>query len=148
MADKEKTRVTNFIKKQVEIDLSNIREVAKHYKQLDEISKLVKKEMDVLKKKLIEAEVSEYFLEDETRVIFEEGKKKTYLDSFKVSETIGLEQYLHISTVTEKAIKDWAHNIEEDYSPIIAAAKRTLDEKTAPTIKVGKMTKKELQEMA
>lgn len=147
MADKEKTRVTNFIKKQTEIDMDNIREVAAHYKQLDEISKLAKKEMDLLKKKLIEAEVSEYFLEDEMKVVFEEGKKRTALSSFRVAETIGFEEYLKISTVSEKAIKDWAHNIEEDYAPIIAEAKYTLEEKSASTIKVGKITKKEFQEM-
>ena len=148
MADKEKTRVTNFIKKQIDIDLQNIREVAEHYKQLDEISKLAKKEMDLLKKTLIESEVSEYFLEEEMKVVFEEGKAKTYLDSQKVLQSIGIERFVEAATVTETSLKKLLENDVRTAEVTIAEAKVTLDEKTAPSIKVGKMTKKELQEMA
>lgn len=147
MADKEKTRVTNFIRKQAEIDLDNIREVAEHYKQLDEISKLAKKEMDVLKKVLIEVEVSEYFPEDEMKVVFEEGKKKTYLDSDKVFKMIGLERFLEVATVSETSLKNTLKNDERLAEKTIAEAKVTLEERTSPSIKIGKMTKKELQEM-
>lgn len=147
MADKEKTRVTNFIRKQAEIDLDNIREVAEHYKQLDEISKLAKKEMDVLKKVLIEVEVSEYFPEDEMKVVFEEGKKKTYLDSDKVFKMIGLERFLEAATVSETSLKNTLKNDERLAEKTIAEAKVTLEERTSPSIKIGKMTKKELQEM-
>ena len=148
MANKEKTRVTNFIKKQIEIDFENIREVADNYRQLNEISSLLKKEMDTLRKVLIEAEVSEYFLEDEQKVVFEEGRKKTYLDSHKVFKNIGLERFIEVATITETSLKNLLKNHESVFMKTIAESKVTLEEKTSPSIKVSKMTKKELQEMS
>jgi len=148
MANTEKTRVENFIRKQKEIDLDNIREVADHYRILDEISKLVKKQMDSLKKTLIENEVEEFFPEEEMKVVYSEGNKKTFLSTVTLYNKLRLEDFIRAATVTEKAIRDLPEASDSYKESVIAEAKMTLDEKTAPSIKVAKMTKKELQEMA
>jgi len=84
MADSEKTRMTNYIKKSIDIDMNNVREMADHYRNLDEISKLISKEMSILKKNLIEANVNEYFLEDEQKVVLQEGAKITGINPYKI----------------------------------------------------------------
>ena len=139
----EKTRVENFIRKQVEIDLSNMREVADHFRQLDEIMKLAKKQSDALKKVLVENEVEEFFIEDEQKVVFQEGRVKTFIDVNVLVNNMTMSDFLSVATVTETALKN-----HDDGDELIALAKVTLDEKTAPSVKVAKMTKKELQEMA
>jgi hypothetical protein len=147
MANTEKTRVTNFLKKLVEIDPNNIREVANHYRQLNEVAKLVEKEMGSLKTILIENQVNEIFMEDEEKVVYQEGRQKSFLDSQKVYKVIGLENFIKIATVTETALKSTNLTVGE-VTTVIGQAKVVLEEKASPSIRVAKLSKNELKEMS
>lgn len=146
MEEREMKRVTNFIKKQLDVDLFDIRAVANQYRHLDEIEKLAKLEKDSLKKTLLEAKVQEYFIEEKQKVVFGEGRKKTCLDNRIIYNLQGLDFFLAIASVSEKAIKE-SNLIEKEQEILIAESKETLAETTSPSIKVGKMTQKELKEM-
>jgi len=146
MSDKEKTRVTNFIKKQTDIDLSDIREVANHYRQLNGFSKLITQEMSRLKGILLESEVNEYFLDDKEKVVFEEGKSKSFMDPQLVLKDVGQEIFMELVSVSKKAITDKFKDDIQTAKILIAKSEVTLNEKTSPSVKVGKMTQKELKE--
>ena len=141
----EKTRVTNFLKKLVEVDATNIREVADHYRQLNEVSKLAEKEMASLKKILLEAEVSEYFVENEEKVYFQEGSEMSALDTETVYESVPQDVFLKVATVSEKALKS---NLDEAEAVAVIAKAKKVTGKKSPSVRVAKMTKNELKEMA
>ena len=155
MADSEKTRMTNYIKKSIDIDMNNVREMADHYRNLDEISKLISKEMSILKKNLIEANVNEYFLEDEQKVVLQEGAKITGINPYKIrkDERISDSDFMRMVSISETSIKDTLKKgTEYDWDPneiqaLIESAKQFYGNKN-PSVRVSKITKKELEEMA
>lgn len=143
----EKTRVLNFLKKSIDIDMGNLREVADNYRKLNEVVKLAEKEMDVLKSVLVNNKVEEYFLEEEEKVVYQEGRNKTFLNTEEVYKALGLESFIKVASVSEKAIRDIEDLTHGEKETVIGQSKVILEEKTRPSIKVGKITKKELKEM-
>ncbi len=142
MNKKELTRVVNFVEKIKEIDLADVRAVAEAYAALDNVVKTAKVQMDnILKPVLVENKVQEMFPEMETKVMFSEGRDKTAISIPLLSNLISLDDFLSVATVTEKKIKD--HFSKETASTLIAETKETTG-KTADTIRVSRMTKKEL----
>ena len=124
----------------------DLRANAARYRELYKEEKRIKEEMDELKKILIELEVEEYFLEDKEKVVYQEGSAKSHLDSKLVYESVGLENFLKIASVSEASIKKAEGITEGEKITIIGQSKVLLEEKNSPTIKVGKMNKKELEE--
>lgn len=140
MADKERTRVMNFLKKEIEIDFENIREVAEAYKHLSEIEELIKTEKRKLESTLIENEVDERF-DDGMKVQFQEGRKQTSIDVESVFNELGADEFLKIAKVSSTDLKKAPNG-----NILLAKYQKDLGTKTKPSIKCSKMNKEELKE--
>ena len=118
----------------------NVRKNAEAYKNLYVLAKEIETKMSSIKPKLIESKVFEIFEDDDLKVIFEDGKVKSYLDTKRVyKEVKNLDSFLEVATVSEKSLKDNFQDADE----IIAKSKIILEEKTNPAISVRKLTKED-----
>jgi hypothetical protein len=127
----------------LKVNLKDIREVSKLYKDLNELKNLVDLKMKKIKPILIENKVYELFPEDHIKVQFFEGRSKSFIDVKKVSKEVSPDDFLKMVTITEKSIKDV---MKKEATRIIGLSKKQLQETISPIIKVSKMTKDELKE--
>jgi len=118
---------------------TNVEEKARYYAALDSILKTIKNQMDLLKIDLIKEKVSQYFEDEDLKVIFEEGKSTSYIDQktlYKKMEKDGrIEQFVGVCKVTEKDLK-----MLDDGEKLLSKFKVITEKKTEPSIKVAKLT--------
>ena len=113
----------------------SLRDKAELYKDLKVVSDFLEEKMMILKKSLLESQVEEYFIEDEYKVLFTEGKQKLEIDTKKVFSLLNTEDFIKVAKVSETALK------EIGKEEIIKDVKIILEEKTSPTISVRKLSK-------
>jgi len=123
----------------VKVDTTNIREVASVYKDLKEIADLVKAKMDKLVVILKDKEVNEVFEDELMKVTFQEGKTKSELDNNVICSELSLLEIIEFAKFTEKGLKDGGKEW------LVVKAKKTLEEKSAQSVKVAKLTKPEVK---
>ena len=95
----EKTRVLNFLKKEAEVDKSDIREVALAFKEPSEIEDFLKNEKKKLEPILVKAEVDERF-DNGKKVQFQEGKSKTEIDIEGLYMEMGETRFLEVVKIS------------------------------------------------
>lgn len=136
----EKTRVLNFLKKEAEVDKTDIREVATAYKELSEIEEVLKSEKKKLEPLLEKAHVDERF-EDGKKVQFQEGKSKSSIDVNGLFKEMGEKRFLKVAKVSASDLSK-----ETDGKLLLAKYQKTLPEKTKGSVVCRKMNLQELKE--
>ena len=130
--------LTNKIEKLIE-GKESIREIAESYKELSLLKDFIETKMALLKPTLVEAQVKEFFDEEEMKVQYQEGRDKSFLDSNVVCKMLTLDEIIQTATFTQTSLEKIGK------SEVISRA-IVIEGKTAPSIKVVKMTKTELKE--
>lgn len=138
----EKTRTLNFLKKQMDVNTKDVHAVSEAYKNLYEVQKQAKAELDKLKSILIEDNLqTEFFPEDQVKVCFQKGSKITELNSHKLASIIPFEEFVSLAKITESAIKKM---YDENQACTLIGSTRETTGQRSDTVAVRKMTKAEL----
>lgn len=143
----EKTRMVNFVNR--ELDTQNTREVARRLMEIDAFMDDLKTAAAPLKLIIEQRKAKEFFPEDKTKVLYEEGKAKTELDLTGFYTDLVINQnrlidFINSVSVTETSIKKAIK--AGDAEVLIAKYKKTLNEVTAGTVSVKAMSKQDLKE--
>lgn len=115
---------------------TNVRQLAESFKNLDKQIKELEKQKEEIKAQLVTIpNLKEYFKEDGVKVILQEGKSLSKIDVEKLSKLITIEEYIQISTVTEKTLTE--------AFPNLVAEVKVENGKGQPYPQVLKMTKED-----
>lgn len=133
----------NLMNDTLKVDITNVRDVAELYKELHELGKLVEEKMNKLQPILVDNKVHEVFTEEEKKVQWQQGSEITKLNNKIVFENMDVDSFLEVCSVSESALKK---SLNINGEALIAKAKIKTGKFKSDSIRVTKMTKKELEE--
>lgn len=133
----------NTITQKTEENMDSNLFLANSYRVLTNLTKVIGDVLKKWKKILMDRKVFCFFEEDNQKVQYQEGKAKSYIDTKRAFEWFvkkdKLVEFLDIVSISETALKDYPHVINE--------SKIVTNDTTSGTIKVGKIQKKDREEM-
>ena len=126
------------------VNWSNTESVAKYHRKLNEISSVIEERMAESKKILLERKETIIIPEFKEKVVYQEGRDRSSINASKAGSYFVREKreedLYSVISITEKALK----NLPD--GDFIVAKFKEISGTTAPSIRVSKMTKKELKE--
>lgn len=124
---------------------TGVRKAAEVYKIIQDSISFLKIEAELVASVLIDAQAQEYF-DDGTKVVYQEGKAKNELDERSIAAELTYDELLKVAKIQEKELKNLSRPDDERFGErLLANNKKTVD-KGASSVKLAKMTKRELKE--